>query len=59
MEFLETWKSQGNMWYLKNVREFHEIRKSKGILMQNWVKSGNFTCAKQISAEFLQNSFKW
>ena len=46
MEFLETWKSQGILWHLKNVREFCEIRKRQGILMQNWEKSGNFTCAK-------------
>ena len=30
-------------------RGFPEIRKSRGILMQNWEKSGNFTCAKRIS----------
>ena len=41
------------------VREFREIRKSQGILMRNWDKSGNFTCAKRISLKFFQNSFKW
>ena len=41
------------------VREFYEIRKSQGILMGNWEKSGNFTYAKRISLKFLQNSFKW
>ena len=33
LEFLETWKSQIILWYLKKVREFHEIRKSQGILL--------------------------
>ena len=46
-------KSQGN------VREFHENQESQGILTQNWEKSGNFTCAKQISPKFFQDSFKW
>ena len=32
LEFLETWKSQGILWHLKNVREFYEVRKSQGIL---------------------------
>ena len=34
--FVALEKSQGN------VREFHEIRKSQGILMGNWEKSENF-----------------
>ena len=47
LEFLETWKSQGIMWHLQNVREksgnfmkfgkvrefYHEIGKSQGILL--------------------------
>ena len=41
--FVALEKSQGN------VREFCEIQKSQGISMQNWEKSGNFTCAKRIS----------
>ena len=41
--FVALEKSQGN------VREFCEIRKSQGIVMQNWEKSGNFTCTKRIS----------
>ena len=44
---------------LEKVRKFREIWKSQGILMQNWEKSGNFTCAKRISLNFLENSFKW
>ena len=39
-------KCQGIVW------EFREIGKSQGILTQNWEKSGNFTCAKQISSKF-------
>ena len=46
-------KSQGK------VMEFHEIRKSQGILMQNWEKSANFTYAKRILTKFFQDSFKW
>ena len=47
----EIGKSQGK------VREFREIQKSQGILMQNWEKSGNFTCMKGISPKFFQDSF--
>ena len=43
-----------NFWKPGKVREFREIRKSQGILAQNWVKSGNFTCSKQISLKFFQ-----
>ena len=63
LEFLEASKSQGILWHFKKVREkireFHEIQKSEGILMQNWEKSGNFTSGKRISSKFFQNSFKW
>ena len=41
------------------IREFREIRKSQGILTQNWEKSGNFTCVKRISLKFFQDLFKW
>ena len=41
--FVALEKSQGN------VREFCEIQKSQGILIQNYEKSGNFTGAKRIS----------
>ena len=47
---LEKWQGK--------VREFLEIRKSQGILIQNWEKPGNFTYAKRISPKFFQNSFK-
>ena len=50
--FMALEKSQGN------VREFRENQKSQGIIMQNWKKSGNFICAKQISPKFFQDSFK-
>ena len=50
--FVALEKSQGK------VREFREIQKSRGILMQNWEKSGNFTCMKRISPKFFQDSFK-
>ena len=43
-------EKSGNFVALKksqrNVSEFCEIRKSQGILRQNWKKSGNFICAK-------------
>ena len=39
-------EKSGNLVALKKcqgkVREFREIRKSQGILAQNWEKSGNF-----------------
>ena len=38
--FVALEKNQGK------AREFHEIRKSQGILTGHWKKSGNFTCAK-------------
>ena len=41
------------------VREFREIRKSQGILIQNWEESGNFSWMNRISRLFFQDSFKW
>ena len=51
--FVALEKSQGK------VRKFREIQKNQGILMQNWEKSGNFTCAKRISPKFFQDLFQW
>ena len=31
---------------LEKVKEFREIRKNQGILIQNWEKSGNFIYTK-------------
>ena len=49
-------EKSGNFVALEKVREFCEIQKTQGILMQNWEKSGKFTCAKQISLKLFEDS---
>ena len=39
LKFLEIWESQGILWHLKKVREFHEIGKSQGIAQNEYRRS--------------------
>ena len=52
------WKSSTFTGWPADLK-FLETWKNQGILMWNCEKSENFTCVKQISSKFFQNSFKW